>query len=189
MRLSHMADRWKARLCRRFLQKWAESCVESYAAKVYPAQLGPFGSVAAPLGPSLSLNLDAALGTYTYEVNMSGSSTHLQELVERFKDSVVNTGPLSPPHKLSMSEQGRRYAQVPAVAVNVLWAYPMMGMAEANAKHNLTTWIPTLRSQCTAASCTPILLAKSFVQWLLVKVATFTFSHRANGDQNSRRFS
>lgn len=135
VRLSHMADRWKARVCRRFLQKWAESCVENYAAKVYPAQLGPFGSVAASLGPSIALNLDAALGTYTYEVNIAGSSTRLQELVERFKDSVVNNGPLSPPQKIDMSSQGRRYAKVPVLADNVLWANPMAGMAEASAKH------------------------------------------------------
>jgi hypothetical protein len=143
VRLSHLTDRWKSRVCRRCLQKWAELCVEDYCVKVYPAQLGPFGSVATTLSASMVLSLDAASGMYTYEVSMA-SSNALQEVQERFKDSVMNLGQTSPPHAIAMSEQGRRFAKVPPAAAHVRWAYPLVGMAEASVKHALDADHPDL---------------------------------------------
>ena len=132
--LTAMLDRRDGIRLRKALKHWASSKIAGYAPKAFPEQLGPFGLMATSLTKNMQLNLQPAVGIYTYQVPMVGP---LADISKRFGDSVMDIGQLSPPHALTLSHQARRFAGIPDTATTVMWAYPLVGMAETSQKFEL----------------------------------------------------
>jgi hypothetical protein len=123
------------------LHKWAECQISDYRPKMFPEQLGPFGMKPTVLTDHLKLNIQPDIGVYMYSVPLIGP---LSDIARRFGDLVMDIGQASPPHTITLSAQGRRFAGIPPTAVNVIWAYPLVGMAETSQKFELDLSDPAL---------------------------------------------
>lgn len=139
--LSSFADHRAGKILRKALHKWAECQISDYHSKNFPEQLGPFGMKHTTLTTTIKLNIQPEIGVYMYSVPLIGP---LADIARRFGDMVMDIGQTSPPFAITLTPQGRRFAGIPPEAVNVLWCYPLVGMAETSQKFELDLSDPAL---------------------------------------------